>query len=235
LRLRDELRSAIVLFCACQLSGRSPPFHRSTMSLVGQASRNRSLPDTFGVFARVQIPSAPPAIYGPRPRARVEVQTRFGTRLQSYIRSACRASDEALGLDGFPRASFHYQSGGLAGHGWRQSWEAPVRPVHHQRHTMELTRFGGRCWGEREEDVHNAENTFFAKSIPIVVTSISDPPRFVRMSLSTSWAHCEAVYKRAGVHTISPAVVAFSGTQRDMARARPASFSAIWSFWQAQA
>ncbi|SRR5713101_108410 len=45
-------------------------------------------------------------------------------------------------------------------------------------------------------------NTFFAKSIPIVVTSISDPPRFVRMSLSTSWAHCEAVYKRAGVHTV---------------------------------
>jgi hypothetical protein len=28
-------------------------------------------------------------------------------------------------------------------------------------------------------------------------------PRFVRMLLSTSWAHCEAVYKRAGVHTIS--------------------------------
>jgi hypothetical protein len=23
-------------------------------------------------------------------------------------------------------------------------------------------------------------------------------PRFVRMLLSTSWAHCEAVYKRAG-------------------------------------
>src|SRR5208282_1791367 len=46
-------------------------------------------------------------------------------------------------------------------------------------------------------------NTFFAKSIPIVVTSISDPPRFVRMLLSTSWAHYEAVYKRAGVHTIS--------------------------------
>ena len=41
-----------------------------------------------------------------------EVQTRFGTRLQSYIRPACRASDEALGLDGFPRAS-SYQSGGL--------------------------------------------------------------------------------------------------------------------------
>jgi len=35
-----------------------------------------------------------------------EVQTRFGTRLQSYIRPACRASDEALGLDGLPRASF---------------------------------------------------------------------------------------------------------------------------------
>jgi hypothetical protein len=29
--------------------------------------------------------------------------------------SACRASDEALRLDRFPRASFRYQSGGLAG------------------------------------------------------------------------------------------------------------------------
>jgi hypothetical protein len=34
------------------------------------------------------------------------VQTRCGTRLQSYIRPAGRASDEAPGLDGFPRASF---------------------------------------------------------------------------------------------------------------------------------
>ena len=74
------------------------------------------------------------------PRARVAVQTRFGTRLQSYIRPARRASDEALGLDGFPRASFRYQSGGLAGHAWRQSWEAPVRPVHHQRHTTHPTQ-----------------------------------------------------------------------------------------------
>ena len=40
------------------------------------------------------------------PVSRVELLTRFGTRLQSYIRPACRASDEALGLDGFPRASF---------------------------------------------------------------------------------------------------------------------------------
>jgi hypothetical protein len=53
---------------------------------------------------------------------------------------ACGASDEALGLDGFPHASFRYQSGGLAGHGWRQSWEAPVRPVHHQRHTTHPTQ-----------------------------------------------------------------------------------------------
>src|SRR5208337_3032564 len=41
-------------------------------------------------------------------------------------------------------------------------------------------------------------NTLFAKSIPIVVISIPDPPRFVRMLLSTSLAHPEAVYKRAG-------------------------------------
>jgi len=42
-----------------------------------------------------------PAHYGPSPRARVEVQTRCGTRLQSYIRPA--GSDETPGLDGFPR------------------------------------------------------------------------------------------------------------------------------------
>ena len=46
--------------------------------------------------ATVQIQLSPPAIYGPRPRARVEVQTRCGIRLQSYIRPAYRASDEAL-------------------------------------------------------------------------------------------------------------------------------------------
>jgi hypothetical protein len=40
-------------------------------------------------------------------------------------------------------------------------------------------------------------------AMPIVVTSISDLPRFVRMLLSTSWVHCEAVYKRAGFHTVS--------------------------------
>jgi hypothetical protein len=34
-------------------------------------------------------------------------------------------------------------------------------------------------------------------------------PRFVRMSLSTSWAHCEVVYKRARVHSISLRYSAF--------------------------
>jgi hypothetical protein len=40
-------------------------------------------------------------IYGPRPRARVEVQTRFGTRLQSYIRPACGASEMPWALMDF--------------------------------------------------------------------------------------------------------------------------------------
>jgi hypothetical protein len=60
----------------------------------------------FGPVTKSSNPSPSPTIYGPRPRARVEVQTRCGTRLQSYIRPACRASDEAPGLDGFSRASF---------------------------------------------------------------------------------------------------------------------------------
>ena len=37
-----------------------------------------------------------------------------------------------------------YQSGGLAGHGWRQSLEAPVRPVHHQRHNKRTLRNLGK-------------------------------------------------------------------------------------------
>src|SRR6266436_1765683 len=40
-------------------------------------------------------------------------------------------------------------------------------------------------------------NTLFAKSIPIVVTSISDPPRFSDVA-HTSLAHCEAVYSGRG-------------------------------------
>jgi hypothetical protein len=38
------------------------------------------------------------------------------------------------------------------------------------------------------------------------------------MLLSTSWAHCEAVYKRAGVHTISP-FWRFSAQVAEIARA----------------
>jgi oxalyl-CoA decarboxylase len=38
------------------------------------------------------------------------------------------------------------------------------------------------------------------------------------MLLSTSWAHCEAVYKRAGVHTISLAIAVSSVVQREIAR-----------------
>jgi hypothetical protein len=41
-------------------------------------------------------------------------------------------------------------------------------------------------------------------------------PRFVRMLLSTSWAHCEAVYKRAGVHTISLRSSAFFRETREI-------------------
>jgi hypothetical protein len=43
-------------------------------------------------------------------------------------------------------------------------------------------------------------------------------PRFVRMLLSTSWAHCEPVYKRAGVHTISPSKTRYL---RMLVRVRP--------------
>ena len=42
-------------------------------------------------------------------------------------------------------------------------------------------------------------------------------PRFVRMLLSTSWAHGEAGYKRAGVPTISLEVSPFSGTISEIA------------------
>jgi hypothetical protein len=47
-------------------------------------------------------------------------------------------------------------------------------------------------------------------------------PRFVRMLLSTSWAHCEAVYKRAGVHTIS---LGRSGLSEEMSE--PAALSRL--------
>src|ERR1700731_4604826 len=46
--------------------------------------------------------------------SRVELQTRFGTRLQSYIRPACRASDEALALMDFRALRSADQSGGLS-------------------------------------------------------------------------------------------------------------------------
>src|SRR5208337_1318564 len=60
-------------------------------------------------------------------------------------------------------------------------------------------------------------NTLFAKSIPIVVISIPDPPRFVRMLLSTSLAHPEAVYKRAGS---IPSVTAKRGASEGRANQR---------------
>jgi hypothetical protein len=34
--------------------------------------------------------------------------------------------------------------------------------------------------------------------LPEELTFMTVAPRFVRMLLSTSWAHCEAVYKQAG-------------------------------------
>src|SRR3984893_7631816 len=48
------------------------------------------------------------------PVSRVELQTRFGTRLQSYIRPAYRASDEALALMDFRALRSADQSGGLS-------------------------------------------------------------------------------------------------------------------------
>ena len=48
------------------------------------------------------------------PVSRVELLTRFGTRLQSYIRPAYRASDEALALMDFRALRSADQSGGLS-------------------------------------------------------------------------------------------------------------------------
>src|ERR1700730_11238359 len=48
------------------------------------------------------------------PVSRGELQTRFGTRLQSYIRPACRASDEALALMDLRALRSADQSGGLS-------------------------------------------------------------------------------------------------------------------------
>src|SRR5260370_19008622 len=48
------------------------------------------------------------------PVSRVELLTRFGTRLQSYIRPACRASDEALALMDFRALRSADQSRGLS-------------------------------------------------------------------------------------------------------------------------
>jgi hypothetical protein len=46
--------------------------------------------------------------------SRVELLMRFGTRLQSYVRPACRASDEALALMDFRALRSADQSGGLS-------------------------------------------------------------------------------------------------------------------------
>jgi hypothetical protein len=46
--------------------------------------------------------------------SRVELLTRFGTRLQSYIRPVCRASDEALALMDFRALRSADQSSGLS-------------------------------------------------------------------------------------------------------------------------
>ena len=147
LRFRERLRRLSASFSSNlpRAARQRPQFrvidHRERHVIDDHASHQRMIVLPAALAHRGSSNSfAPPSIYGPRPRARVEVQARFGTRLQSYIRPAYRASDEALGLDGFPRASFHYQSGDLAGHAWRQSLEAPVRPVHHQRHTTHPTQ-----------------------------------------------------------------------------------------------
>ena len=121
LRFRERLRRLSASFSSNlpRAARQRPQFrvidHRERHVIDDHASHQRMIVLPAALAHRGSSNSfAPPSIYGPRPRARVEVQARFGTRLQSYIRPAYRASDEALGLDGFPRASFDYQSGDLA-------------------------------------------------------------------------------------------------------------------------
>jgi len=64
-----------------------PPLERQPVGQAGERSSHLT-------------PSSATHIWTP-PVSRVELLTRFGTRLQSYIRPVCRASDEALALMDF--------------------------------------------------------------------------------------------------------------------------------------
>src|ERR1700687_6051730 len=89
-----EARSALTLVRHSSHLRRLAPGVRSALRRTApRLTVHKSVP-------AVRIHLAPPSIYGPRPRARVEVETRFGTRLQSYIRADQRTAAERLDVAG---------------------------------------------------------------------------------------------------------------------------------------
>src|SRR5208282_2351763 len=74
-------------------------------------------------------------------------------------------------------------------------------------------------------------NTLFAKSIPIVVTSIADPPRGFECH-ATFLAHCEAANKRARVHTIIPKL--FFEESRTFVRTEPGPGFCLSATWKSK-